>query len=310
MSDEEDGGERALVPAGGPPPMKLASSMEAARANEFLHIDRHGKVRSPALFKAKQVGAYAFLAACSAYILYAWSATFGLFGAAGAGLFVGWTGLRVLHARQVNAAARYVVHGRVDEAEALLRPLATARIANRRFRAIAWYNLGAIAVRKGRHDEALVSYRRALALLKPRDIFASLARYAEVSVLLELGHVDEARALWKARHGEVPEGEYLRVAHWSAELQLLMAQGQALADPEALHERVRFALGLTTGKALLALLAWQHHELGDVDQAWHLLREALVREDRGDMQHGMPRLYAWVEAHRDAALAAAPPDED
>ena len=51
------------------------------------------------------------------------------------------------------------------------------------------------------------------------------------------------------------------------------------------------------------MLAWAQHRLGDDDQAWHLLREAYDRERTVGLTQGMPRLWAWMEAHKDAAMA-------
>lgn len=301
MSDDD-----ALVKAEPVPPMVLARDLQASTPQSFVHVDRKGQVRSPARFRAMQVAVYGVLA--SAGVVY--GVLFGAFGVAAslvAGVLVA---LNVRRNRGLQKAARLLMHDRVEEAQPLLEAMLRRRLAAR-IKAIVEQNLGACHARRGRYAEALAHQRASIALhgrSRFRGPLAAAAEYAELVVLVNLDRVAEARALLGARHPKVPEGDYLRVLHWGAELYVALAEGKHALSADELHERARAALGITSAASLLGLLAWAHHASGDLDQAWHLLREAEDRRVGVPIEATLPKLHAWMAAHADAAGAAVDVD--
>jgi hypothetical protein len=77
-----------------------------------------------------------------------------------------------------------------------------------------------------------------------------------------------------------------------------MAEDELAIDADHLHAIAIEALKITGAAALLALSSWAHWKLGDLDQAWHLLREAYDRRAGLQIERAMPRLHLWMEAHR------------
>jgi len=304
MSDDP----RALVPRGAPPPLVMARSLEAASPRSLVHIDGKGQVRSPVRYRAQIALAYGLSAYTVGALTLAATTLWGLPGI-GVGAGAGWLVARgILRARKIRHAVQLLVHDRLDEAEALLRDVQRSWGAPRLTRAIVEQNLGACAVRRGRFDDALAHHRAALALYRRRNRRRPQARmveYQEIVTLVNLDRAAEARRIFGERHGKVPDGNYLRVQHWVAELYLALAEGEHRLDEDALHERARAALGITGAVALLGLVAWAHDRSGDSDQAWHLLREAHDRPDGAVLERTLPRLHAWMEAHRADAAAAA-----
>jgi hypothetical protein len=308
--DPDDDTGQALVKVAPVPRLVLAKDLAAATPRSFVHIDRHGQVRSPARFRAIEAASYGLLAAITLSVTITYGMAFGapglIFGAAIALLF----GRAIRRARRLQAAARLIINDRVEEAEVILGDLLRSRRLPRRLRALAEQNLAACHLRRGRFDEALVHQRLAIghhARWGRHSPFARIVQYGELLTLVNLGRVAEARALFGQRHPTVPDGDYLRVHHWIAELYVCFAEGGHAIDQDELHARARTALGITSAAALLALLAWAHHVAGDVDQAWHLLRESVDRRDGMPIERTMPRLHAWIEAHREAAALADDP---
>jgi tetratricopeptide (TPR) repeat protein len=298
VSDDE-ADEKALVPARPLPPLVLAKDLAAATPRTFVHVDRHGQVRSPARFRAIETATYGAIGVVAAGITITYGLAFGLPGVA-IGLGVGFLLARsVGRVRTVQKAARLIVHDRVEEAEPILKELVARRRLARRVRALAEQNLAACAQRRGRFEDALAHLRAAIALYARgrRSPFAQAIEYGEVVNLVNLDRLREAREIFDRRHKVAPDGDYLRVHHWVTELYLAMAEGACTLDDDELHTRVRFALGLSSGAALLALLAWAEHARGDLDLAWHLLREACDRRGEVPLERTMPRLHAWIEAN-------------
>jgi hypothetical protein len=129
-----------------------------------------------------------------------------------------------------------------------------------------------------------------------------------MSTLVNLGRAGEARQRFEQKHGKVPEGDYLRVQHWAAELYICLAEGEHRLSSDELHERSHAALGITGAAGLLGLCAWAQHHKGDTDQAWHLLHEAYDRKSGTGLERGLPRLWEWMEKHR--AEAGVPEAND
>jgi tetratricopeptide (TPR) repeat protein len=283
--------------------LELAPSLEAAKPRSFVHIDGRGQVRSPARYRALQAISYGAAAAIVGGVTVVYGAIFGPAGVlvgAGLGAWISW---HVFRRRKLQKAARFVVNGQLEEAEKLLLDIGRSFRLPRLERALVEQQLGAIAVRRGDYEEALRRQRNAMQIyarshrLGRRSPFARTVEYAEIVTLVNLGRVGEARQRFEQRR-EVPEGDYLRVQHWAAELYVLFAEGEHRLSADDLHERSRAALAITSAAALLGLCAWAQLVAGEEDYAWLLLREAYDRVEGTAIDKAMPRLWAWMEAER------------
>jgi hypothetical protein len=308
LTEQNEG--RAMTVATPPRNLKLevASSLASARPTSLVHVDRKGQVRSAARYRVIQVASYSVLGATLAASAVVYGSSFGIAGVAAVGLVAAYVGWSMRRGFRLRRAALLLIHDRVEEAIPILDQIAGSR-APRRLRAMAEQNLGVCHGRRGRHEEALAHQRRAIDLYGTRrPPFAAVAtQYAEIVTLVNLGRTDEAHGRFAERFPRAPEGDYLRTQHWTVELYLALAGAAVALDDADLHERARTALGMTAGGALIALTAWAHHRAGHVDQAWHLLREALDRESV-PIERPMPLLHAWMQANAAAARAAAPGD--
>ena len=308
--DDDDDDPRALVPAAPVPPLRLARDLQSAHADELVYLDPQGDVQAPAKVRARRIvrGVVRGVALGSAGAFY-WI-YFGPASVAVLGALVGLGAWPRFQLRRINLAVRLFAANRLDEDQALLERVGQGALVHKRVRALAHLNLAAIASRRGELARALEHARAAADGLPAHTLQGAMVRYAEVATLVELGRPAEARAVLLAVTGAAPDGEFLRTARWEAELHLMFAEDALTLDADALHERVRAALRLSTGGSLLALLAWAHHRLGDLELAWFLLREALTREDLALSVRSLPGVHAWIAAHEAAARAAAPPDDD
>jgi len=300
--------DTALVKVEPVPPMVLARDLAAASPRSFVHIDRKGQVRSPARYKAIQAASYGLLASALGGAAVVYGAMFGAVGVVGVLAGSVLIGFNLRRARRLQHAARLLLHDRVEEAQAELEGM-LARRQPRRLRALVEQNLGACHGRRGRYALALEHERAAIALhgRGRRGPLAVAVEYAEVITLVNLDRVAEAREVFGRRHAQVPDGDYLRTLHWATEFYVCLGEGTHALTADELHVRARAALGITSAATLLGLLAWAHHVAGDVDQAWHLLREAEDRRPGVPIETTVPRLHAWMAAHRDAAISADDP---
>jgi tetratricopeptide (TPR) repeat protein len=320
-SDESDSkaGTTALLKRGPTAPartgpvddeeLELAPSLEAAKPRSFVHIDGRGQVRSPARYRALQALSYGAAATIVAGVTLVYGAILGAPGVligAGLGAWISW---HVFRRRKLQKAARLLVNGELDEAEKLLTEIGRSFRLPRLERALVEQQLGAIAVRRGDYEEALRRQRNAMQIYARshrfgrRSPFARTVEYAEIVTLVNLGRDGEARQRLEQRR-EVPEGDYLRVQHWAAELYVLFAEGEHRLSADELHERSRTALSITSAAALLGLCAWAQLHAGEEDYAQLLLREAFDRVEGTAIDKAMPRLWAWMESER-ANLPAA-----
>lgn len=316
MSDRSDKPDptRALVkradsaPA---PKMEMARSLAEARPKTFVHVDAQGNVRSPARYRALQAASYGAAGAIVTGVTVVYGALLGVPGVAiglGLGAYVGW---HIRRGFRLQKATRLLVHDRLDEAEALLRDVLSGFRVPRSVRALAEQNLASVYVRRGDYEEALKHQRAAMTLYarrRKRSLFSHTVDYAEITTLVNLGRVGEARQRLEQKHGVVPAGDYLRLQYWTAELYVCLAEGEHRLPPDELHERAKTALGITGATALLGLASWAHAQLGDRDQAWHLLREAYDRQSGSGLPRALPRLWEWMEAHK--VEAEVPPKEN
>lgn len=281
----------------------LARSLDGAASGMLVHVDRHGNVRSPTRYRVLQGLGYVGLGGIlSLPFLYG-----ALLGPAGALLGAGLTALSVLRVRPgvaVQRAVRLTVHGRFDEAEALLRGVVESRLAPRPTRAAAHHGLAVCRAMHGDYDAALGHARLAHQRWDRSSVQAHMRSYLEINLLVNLGRPGEARAQLEAMGG-VPAGEFLRVAHWMSELYVCLAEGDHELSDDELYERARKALAMTASSGLLGLCAWAYDRRGDRDQAEHLLAEAFDRLTDERVERMMPRIYSWMEENQ-----PAPRDDD
>ncbi|MSP62747.1 MAG: hypothetical protein EXR72_20935 [Myxococcales bacterium] len=279
------------------PELRLARSLEEAGRGSFVHIDGSGQVRSPARYRAITALAYGLsggvvVAATAFYI--------GVFGPLGAavGIVFGaayWFGLT--RGRRMSQAAALIQSDRLDEAEVLCRQTLAGRLVPRRLRAVAHQNLSAVAARRGDFETSLTEVRKAMKLRHSslrRSVYQDVLAYVEVALLVNLGRVGEARARLDGR-GKPPEGNYLRVQHWTVDLYVQFAEGRLGLDEDALWERSQSALQITGAAQLLALCAWGYAERRDEDMSSHLLEQAIDRAEP-NLALRVPALWKWVES--------------
>ena len=297
MSDEDPGaaGPTALAARESPPAAKLAASLQAASRHELVHVDRKGQVRSPARFRLLQYGGYGLMVGIVGAVTVVYYAILGPAGVAvGAALGL-WYGAIARHHLALRRGLELLVADRIDEAAAALGRLLNAHLVPRRVRAAAEQNLGLCRMIGGSHEEALALHRSAIARWgRSRSPLLPMARHGEVCALINLGRLPEARERYTAL-GPPPEGDYLKVNHWSVELYLALAEGKhPLAEAE-LYLRARVALGITTAAGLLGLLAWAYDQSGDRDMSQHLLRECLDRHHGPRLSGTLPLLQRWLD---------------
>ena len=84
-----------------------------------------------------------------------------------------------------------------------------------------------------------------------------VVEYAEITTLVNLGRVGEARQRLEQKQGEVPEGDYLRLQHWVRSCTCAWPRASTGSRRE-LHERASTALGITGAGGLLGPAAWAH----------------------------------------------------
>lgn len=316
---DNDKPSKALVKVvpGDAPAMVLASSLENAQPRTFVHIDARGQVRSPARYRAIEAASYGAVGGVVLGVTVVYGALLGMPGVA-VGAAVGlWFGWLLRRGRLLQKATLLLAHDRLDEAEVLLNRVLTSWPRPRALRALAEQNLGAVCARRGDFEGALTHQRAAMSIYatssrrRRNSPMARLVEYAEVSTLVNLGRVGEARQRLEQRRDHVPPGNYLKLQFWVAELYVCLAEGEHRLTADDLHERARTALGITGAAALLGLCAWAHAASGDTDQAWHLLRESLDRRHGQLIDRLLPKLHAWMEAHlADAEWTPPSADED
>jgi hypothetical protein len=275
-------------------PVKVARSLAQAGSGDLMYVDGKGRVIAPARAEARSGAAWGLVIGLSAILLY-FAASAGVVGLLPAALFLGWVGRTLIAQRRIRHAAQLVAAGRNDEGRRVLTAVAGMRALPAPHRALTDSYLGAVALREGRFEEALACADRAAARTRRRTIHVVLARYRAVLAATSLGRLDEARR----RLAALPDdpGELVRLMRWTCELYLAFTEGRHDLDADALHARARFALGLTTGAALLALLAWAHRQIGHDDMAAHLLAEAAQRDLR-DLPRMAPALARWMDENR------------
>ncbi|MSP62746.1 MAG: hypothetical protein EXR72_20930 [Myxococcales bacterium] len=271
----------------------LPRSLDEVQPGAMLFLDGNGDLLAPWKYRAAQLVDSA-----------AWMA---LIAVASLGFALGPAGLLgplLLTALYISVAARrqaawrplmLYAQGRLDDAAACCEE-EIGRARSLRGLAIARHCLGAIEARRGNHRAALLHVREARRLcegdLRLRAS-AELLALEEIWQLVNVEEVAEARALLDRRRP--PErGEVAKVRYLGVDLYVQFAERRLTLDDEALWERARRALRLSSGASLLALCAWAHAERRDEEMAAHLIEQARDRYVPSMRGHA-PSLWEWVE---------------
>jgi hypothetical protein len=254
----------------------MASDLASARPTQLIAVDRKGKVMSPARYQWKMWAWYTYVIGLVGFLnVYVWWVA-GPLGLLGSGPFALWVGHVLWRAKQLKHAGLLVQDMRLEEAARAARACATSRWVPRAYRGMAQSTLCTIARYQGQDAIALEHLRLARELLHKKMIQRRVLEFAEVTLLVNLGRLEEARECFEKR-SEGERGEIDRLAMITAELYLAFAEGHHDLDETELHERGRYALSLSVGAPLLCLTGWAFRELGDEDMAEHLLKEAADR---------------------------------
>lgn len=284
------------------PQMKISGSLARAERDEFVYIGRRGEVRSPARYKAQKMAGMTIAGVAA---LFGVGMSFSLGIPWLSLLYIGLLGYGIHAWRlsgQLKQGAALLAADRLEEAEALLMPLAHNRFASRGVRALAWQNLAGIEVRKGRHACALERVRRCGELFRQHwrpsvGPWPWINRFSELQLLVQLGRLEEAEEIATIiKHA--PDGEYFQALHMNAALALAFAHDDVDRLPDDLHPWIRVALETTTAELALTLLGWALERRGDVDMAEHLLDQALERLDPPLFRSFYPNVYAWLVKRR------------
>lgn len=291
------------------PNMRLANTLDEAGPRTFVYIDNQGRVRSPIHYRAMQALSYSLLASILVGGSVLYSMLLGPQGLLFGVVFGLLIGRNLRSTRQINQAALLSSHDRLDEAEVLLRRLLRRRFLGKRLRALCHHNLGAVATRRGDHEEALLQLRQAIGLYQaawPRSPHLRSCQYGEIIALCNLRRGDEANGRWQSLPKQ-QEGDYLQIKAWTTQLYLAFTLDEPPALDSELWERSRRALRITAASALLALYAWAFLRSSESnhDMGLHLLREAFDRLDGEPLSQIMPPLWRWMEQHRSQLGEAA-----
>lgn len=283
-------------------PPKLASNLQVASSRDLVYVDRAGHVRSPLRYRVLQ-GAYygglGVLLLIELALVYTFLWDDGVLAVTAAmvvALVFSWAGWAISRQLALSRAQRAQLAGRLDEAEGIYRSVLRAPLLPPKYRTAAEQGIAGCRMIAGRHEEGLVHLQSALRRHgHARNPRAQLARYAEIYALVNVGRLDEARARLAAL-GPVPEGEYFRINHWSAELYLALREGTHAIEDDELHRRASAALAITSAAPLLGLLAWAFDQRGDDEMVALLLAEARDRHPGQLLSGPLPLLDAWMEA--------------
>jgi len=279
----------------------LADDLQSAKPRQLVYVDRQGRVQSARRYRTMNRLGYGMIFAVSSGALVLYGMALGLGGVAIAAGAVGVGVLPWIHYRRLSRGVAHLVRDELDQAEALFQKVAGGSLASRQMRACALHNLGAVATRRQQFETALDWQQRARALfrrIRRKPVHAHMADLATVHSLIELGRLDGAEALLAEIRETLPEGEYLQVQRWSAEVYLAMVGGSHQLSDDELHVRARTALQITSAVGLLLLLSWAYWKSGDADQAGHLMGQAFDRpEGLHLVETTMPRLWSWVREH-------------
>lgn len=283
------------------PEPKIADSLQRAAKNQLLHVDPQGRVRSAARYRALWIAYFVLMGGLwtiegvLSFTLYELEPSLGIAAAAVLAVVFIWAAWMLSRLLLIKRAVGLIALDRVDEAAEICERVARAPMIGPVHRARARQNLAVCRTIQGRHEEALELVQLALAsrFWRRLKLFATIGRYNEIFCLVNVGRAVEAKKKL-VEMGRVPDGEYLRLMHWNAELYVALALGRTVIDEEELQRRAVAALEITTAAITLGLLAWAFDQRGDEDMAAHLLREALDRHPGRRLSGSAPLLEAWM----------------
>jgi tetratricopeptide (TPR) repeat protein len=297
---QDDLDEPTALAVRGSPKMKLSDSLKSAARDEFVYVSKRGEVRPSWRYQAGRVGTLV--------------ATVGVGGLGIALCFMAGTPfLSVIyiatlvfvanlwrHGERLKRGATLVASDRLDEAQAELEPLVSARFVPKTVRALAWQNLGGVEARRSNHATALEYTRKCKALLEgtrwvPAGPWRWISRFNEALLLAQLGRIEEAKAAVEGLK-QAPEGEYFQILRMNVELMLAFERHDASSLPDDLFPWAKLALETTSAELALALLAWAHFERGDEDMGGHLLEAARDRIDSGLFARVYPDVHVWLRS--------------
>jgi len=296
MSDLEDNDAspgQSLVKSG------HATSLASARATDLLYLDKRGEVMSPRRTRIRSFLSQGYLIGASIATPVYLGITGGLVGGA-IGLVVPVLfGRFLLHVSRIRRAEHYMQNARYDAAEREYRRIVDARLLPKVFRVKANLGLAVCHRYRGEPEAALAHYVLAGASNRQSKshVISHQIAYGKAGVLIELGRLEEAHAILEDRKGNLESSDYLRLVHMTLQLYACLAAGEHSIPEEELHERARFALGISLASASLALLSWAHFHIGDVEQGAHLLREAKERDGYNELEWALPKLHRWILQH-------------
>jgi tetratricopeptide (TPR) repeat protein len=304
----DDDKDRALVLRRQMP--MIARDLDQAAKGQLVYVGRDGEVKDPARVRNRQVAWYlAFGGIMAAGVALAATSLPVMipFYAALCGRLVG----QVRAVKRVNQASAALSNGDIATGRALAEPISRAWWAPGRVRILAELRVAFADALEGRGEQALERLRQARAKLSPRLVQYQFSYYTEINLLIALGRVKEARALFDAR-GPIPSGEVLRFSHWIAEMHLGVAEGKLDIDETELDDRRRKGLSMTTGRDLLLLCAWAYAQRGEHDDAAFAWRQAMEREGSPRIDVTMPGLVAWMTGYlrEHPELEHPEPDEE
>jgi hypothetical protein len=286
-----------------PPALHVADSLETARTDSVVYVGTNGSVLPRSEVRSAHRAALVMLGALSLGVTALGMSIVGPMGAVVGATFTALMGRSLWQPFRLRRVAAYLVADRLEEAETLAKEIHEGWDIPRVTRREAMHALAQIATVRGdlhtalaRHVEVEAMYRSAR---EKRWVGYRIHRYAEVMTLTQVGRDDDARRRM-SEFTQVPEGDYLKLLHWSCELMLAFSAGAHQLDEDELHARSRLALQVLPGAQLLALCAWAFDQIGEYDMADHLVDVTLDRWEP-KMQRSMPRLDQWLE-RRSASL--------
>jgi hypothetical protein len=282
---------------------EVAESLEDAKVGSLVYVDQRGQVRPFSQFRTQNAlrtaGFLGVLGACT-WVFWGVGGPVGLAVGGGFGLLYA---AQVAMGRRIGRAMALIVDQRLDEAEALLAPLASGPFRPVALRSRANHNLARIASLRDRHEDALAFQELALRQVgheRTSRTERRMIEYARVITLVNVGRVGEARDELNA----VPltlEGDYLRAQRAAAELYVAFGEGQHRFDQAYLSEQADIASNLPSARTLLGLLAWAQDHAGRPREASRLILLAVERPGEDLVRHLYPRLAAWMDERGEPA---------
>jgi hypothetical protein len=287
--------------------LKLATSLEAAKKDELVLLDRRGGVMTRSGVRRAFAKAYATallqgVAWGAAMVTAAWLHP--LAGLGGLAAYVWFVGAKVRWQVPLKRALALLSARRYDEAHAKLSALDAASMPAAHRPHVKQLLAGVTWVR-GDLERALTLFDEAITATRPlRDANAVACRWICLLSRAHLLVVMGRRAQVEPSLGELddaPPGDFFAFLRQQVALALAFDADDPQALPEilTLHDWARAALLRNRFGTMLVYLAWAFARLGDEDMARLCLGESVERLEYAiDRSH--PRLHTWMEGRRAA----------